>query len=65
MSDIVLLFAFGILMGVALGVGLVRYGFGLGVRLTDRLSHDLSPFEDTFIEEQIQTNTDGTYEDLT
>lgn len=64
-SQIVLLFVMGLLMGIALGVALVRYGFGLGVRIVDRIQHDQEPFEDGFTEEAVQTNTDGTYEDVT
>jgi hypothetical protein len=60
MIDTVLLILICVGLGMAAGVVLVRYGFGLGLRILDRLKHEQTPFPDMDeVDDDIQTHTDG------
>ena len=48
------------LMGAVTALMCFRYG----VKMLDRIRHDQEPFEDRFIEDEVQVNTDGTYEEV-
>jgi hypothetical protein len=50
--------------GMVCGYYLYSRGHNSGVKLVDRLKHDLVPFEDDIEEEVVQTFTDGTFEKI-
>jgi len=57
--DAVAIFIGGLVAGLAVGVGLVRYGMGLAYRIEDDVRNERAPLEDLDDVELEQTHTDG------
>jgi len=56
---LIVMFISGLAVGLICGVGLMRYGMGLGFKIEQDIRNDLAPLEDIDDDEMEQTHTDG------